>query len=400
MKRTYSVKFYCKKSAVLKDGTAPVEVSLIYNGERLQWQLPRKCRPELFSKDEDLQAYCTTIKNRLNKIHTNLEINNEVITAYRIKDIFLNGNEHKSYTIQNLFDDGLRVKKAERRAISTYRKYELVADRFCPRTGLNPNMEAGRVTVTDVLNFKSGAESEHSPVTVFKELKHLKYFFKIAFESGKIKSNPFATYKIKAVALEKPYLEYSEVLKLKTKLIASDRLDKARDLFLFLCFSGLEWADLVNLKKEDIKKNSIGQLYIKKPRVKTNIEYVSVLYEDAVDLWDFYKGELPIVSPQKFNKNIKDVAKLVGIDKEISSLTARHTYACYLLNQKKLPIDVVSKMLGHNSTIQTKHYAKMFAETVFEANKGRETPKRRGYSYMEYIEDKKMLDAFESMFNL
>ena len=400
MKRTFCIKFYCRPAAKRVDGRAPVEISLTVNGERKLWQLPIKCRPEDFKKDLNVKAYCTTIENRLNQIYTNLTINDEVITAFKIKDIFENGNNRKSYTLKELFDDGLKIKASEDRTLSTYRKYQLVAERFFPRTGLKPEMEAGRVTVADIMTFKSGGDSEHSPVTVFKELKNLKYFFKIAFESGKIRSNPFATYKIKAVALEKPYLEYSELLQIKAKLVTDDRLDRTKDIFLFLCFSGLEWADLINLKKEDVKKNTIGQYYIKKPRIKTGIEYVSILYEDAVDIWNLYQGKLPLLSPQKFNKNLKDLAVLVGIDKNITSLTARHTYACYLLNEKKLAIDVVSKMLGHTTTMQTKHYAKMFAETVFEANKGKETPKPHRYSYAEYIEDKKALEAFEKAFGI
>lgn len=370
MKQTFAIKFYCKESDKRKDGTAPVIVSLSVNSERLQWQLPKKCKPKDFSKDQDIEIYCTSVKAKLNKIYTQLEGEGEAITAFKIKDIYINGLEHRqSYTIKKLFEDGLNLKKIENRDLATYRKYQLVAERFCPRTGLSENMEADRVTLTEIITFEAKARQEHSDVTVMKEMRQLKYFFRLAFESGKIKKNPFAGYKIKTAEEEQVYLEYDELKKIMDCKITDDRLDKIRDIFLFLCFTGLEWADLLELKPTDVILNAHGQHYIKKPRVKTGVEYVSILYGNAYDIWRLYKGNLPLMSLQKFNLYLKELMEIVGIDKDVSSLTARHSYACLLLNTVKLSEEIVSKMLGHTSTKQTRHYAKMFADTVFNANK-------------------------------
>ena len=369
MKQTFAIKFYCKECNKRKDGTAPVIVSLSVNGERLQWSLPKKCKPKDFEKDQDMQIYCTSVRARLNKIYTKLDAEEEAITAFKIKDIYINGCEHRqSYTIKKLFEDGLNLKKIEDRDLATYRKYQLVADRFCPRTGLSENMEADRVTLIDILTFEAKARQEHSSVTVMKELRQLKYYFRLAFESGKISKNPFAGYKIKTAEEEQVYLEYDELKKIMDCRITDDRLDKIRDIFLFLCFTGLEWADLVNLKPIDVIINAHGQRFIQKPRVKTGVEYVSILYGNAAEIWHLYKGNLPLVSLQKFNLYLKELMEVVGINKEVSSLTARHSYACFLLNTMGLSEEVVSKMLGHTSTKQTRHYAKMSAGTVFNAN--------------------------------
>lgn len=391
MKNTFCIRFYCRNATKRKDGTAPIECSIIINGGRQLFQLPKKSKPELFSKDKDAKIYCQSVENKLNQIYTNLVLNEEVITAFKLKDIYLNGNERKSYTIKDLFDDGLKLKKGENRELSTYRKYELVAERFISRTGLNENAEANNINSEHIITFRSKAEQEHSDVTVFKEMKHLKYFFTLAFNNGKIKKNPFASIKINSASHDKPYLEYEEVQKIKHLKITNDCLDRVRDLFLFLCFTGLEWADLISLKKEDVQKNGLNQLYIRKPRVKTNIEYVSILYEDAIDVWHLYDGDLPIISPQKFNLYLKTIISQAEINKNVTSLTARHTYACYLLNRKMLSIDVVSKMLGHLSTAQTKHYSKMFAQSVFLANQ--QSPayaKEHRWTLEEFQEDERM----------
>lgn len=375
MRQTFGIKFYCKSSKRRKTGEAPVEVSLIVNGERLQWQTPMRCKPESFKKDKDVKAYCSAIESRIRAVYSTLSIQQETISVHKIKDMLDTGSVKPVYTLENLFADGLKVKAAENRDLGTYRKYELVVQRFYPRTGLSPQTEADKVTVSDILTFRAKAMAEHDEVTVAKEMRNLKYFFKLAFDSGKTKSNPGATVKVKSIARDMEYLEYDEVKKVRQLRLTNDRLDRVRDVFLFLCFTGLEWADIIALKPEDVKCNSKHQYYIRKPRAKTGIEYISILYEDAIDIWHMYEGKLPLVSPQKFNIYIKEVMEMAGIDKTISSLTGRHTYACYLLNTLGLSEEIVSKMMGHTSTKQTRHYAKMFAETVFNANRQVRAPR-------------------------
>ena len=395
MRETFCVNFYCRPAAKRKNGKAPVEVSLIVSGQRELWQTPMKCRPEDFKKDTIIQAYCTSIENRLNEIYLNLTMKKEAITAYKIKDIFKHGNADNSYTLATLFDDGLKIKAGESITLGTYKKYELIRDKFFKWTGLNEKQEANKCTATDIIQFRIEAEKQHAPQTVSKELKNLKYFFNLAFNSGKIKSNPFASIKISAAEEDQCYLEYSELKQIRNCIITNDRLDKTRDIFLFLCFTGLEWADLIHLNTKDVQKYKDGQYYISKPRVKTGIKYISILYEDAIDLWEMYDGQLPLISPQKFNMNLKELAGIAGIEKKITSLTARHTYACYLLNYRQLPIETVANMLGHKTTNQTRHYAKMFGATVFEQNKMALTPRQpHRTTYMEYLEDKKALDDF------
>ena len=398
MRETFCIRFYCRPAARRKDGRAPVEVSVIVSGERQLWQLPRKCRPEDFENDQDIKDYCKAIEGRLNKIHNYLVYNEEPVTAYRIKDMYFNGNAAKSYTLATLFDDGLKIKAEENHTVGTYNKYKLIREKFFKWTGLSEKQEADKCTATDIIQFRIEAEKQHVPQTVSKEMKNLKYFFNLAFNSGKIRRNPFASIKISAAEKDQSYLEYSEIRQIKNCIITNDRLDKVRDVFLFLCFTGLEWADLIHLNKNDVQKNQDGQYFIRKPRIKTGIEYLSILHEDAVKLWDFYDGQLPLVSPQKFNMYLKELAEIAGIEKKVTSLTARHTYACYLLNYKQVSIETVAKMLGHKTTNQTRRYAKMFGATVFEQNKTAQKPRQpHRTTYMEYLEDKQAMEFFSQM---
>ena len=272
MRNTFCIKFYCREARKNKEGLAPVEVSLIVCGERQMWQLPKKCKPAEFKKNKDIQLFCTAVENKLNEIYTNLTINDEPISAYKIKDIYINGNAHKSYTLKNMFDDGLVMKAAENGDASTYRKYENIVSRFYELTGRNENQEANSVTHADIILFRNKIESMHKPQTSFKEMQHLKYFFSLAFNSGKIRQHPFSAIKIKKIKVDKAYLTYEEISRIRDLQITNDRLDKVRDVFLFMAFTGLEWADIVNLERGDVKTNDNKQRYIQKPRIKTGVE--------------------------------------------------------------------------------------------------------------------------------
>lgn len=372
MRRTFKVRFYCRESRKRKDDTAPVEVSIIVDGTREIFSLPRSCNPSEFPT-QDLALYLDAVRNKINGIYTALSIADEPITAFILKDVFLNGARKVSYTLKNMFDDGLKLKAAENRGLVAYSKYEVAVRHFYEILKLNPNREAGSVTHSDILTLMAGFRNIHKPQTIEKEMMRIKYFFLLAFNSGKIKSNPFAAIRIRRPEPENVFLTEEEVGRIRNLQITNDTLDKVRDAFLFMCFTGLEYSDMVALQPEDVK-DSNGLKYIKKKREKTGVEYVSVLYEDAVEIWDFYSGKIPLLSNQKFNKHLKNLSKNAKIDKNVSTLTARHTYGTYLI-QKGLPFDIVSKMLGHTNTKQTKTYAALLDETILKANFDVSSPK-------------------------
>lgn len=366
MRNTFKVRFYCRQSRKRSDGTAPVECSIIVNGERQLFSLPRDCRPDDFPT-ADLDIYCTGIKNRINSLYTARSVAGEPITAFALKDELINGAEGKSYTLHRMFEDGLKLKVAQNTEPSTYRKYELVRDAFYEFTGFAAGREAGSVTSADIQKVQAGILRKFKTATTEKMMMRLKYFFLLAFNSGKVRSNPFATVKVQRAKPENVYLTPDELQAIKDAEITDDRYDRARDIFLFMAQTGLEYADMKELKAEDIKQ--YGNLrYIQKKRVKTGIEYISVLQGNAYEILMDYGGHIPLYSCQKLNLYIKEVAKIAKItDKNVSTLTARHTYATTLVNSG-LRMDIVSKMLGHTNDRQTRVYAELLDNSVLEAN--------------------------------
>lgn len=369
MRQTFKVKFYCRPTKIRKDGTAPVETSIIVNGEREWFQLPRSCNPAEFPT-QDLSLYLDGVRSKINGIYTGLSLANETITAFILKDAFLNGYANNSYTLKRMFEDGLKLKSAQDNSLVAYRKYELIKEKFLSITGLNPNSEAGRVTHLDIMRFKVKLDAMHKPVTVEKEIMRLKYFFLLAFNSGKIKSNPFAAIKIRRPESENIFLTEVELQRLINAEILEDKIDRARDLLVFMAGTGLEYADLWTLAPESVQE--YGNLhYIQGKRVKTGVEYITVVQDFALEIWNFYGGKLPKLSNQKLNKYAKECQKIAKIDKNLTTLVMRHTFGTQALN-RGLSIDIVSKMLGHTNTKQTKTYAELLSTTVLDANEALE----------------------------
>lgn len=368
MRNTFKIRFYCRPAKIRKStGEAPVECSVIVSGERQIITLPRSCKPEDFPTP-DLKIYCHGVENKINEIYTALSVADEPISAFILKDIYINGARRVSYPLKKMFEDGLRLKAQQGGDISTYRKYEHIQERFTELTEIPLAREAGSVTHADILKFKAGLDKIHKPQTVHKEMMHLKYFFLLAFNSGKIRRNPFASIKIRKPEVENIFLTQEEVGRIRDLRIANERLSKVRDLALFMAFSGLEYADMCELEPEDFQEKN-GLVFIKKKRVKTGVEYISVLYEDAVELREVYGGKIPVISCQKFNFYLKEIQEKAKIEKNLTSIIFRHTYGTYLL-QKGLSLDIVSKMLGHTNQEQTRTYASLLDETVLKANAG------------------------------
>ena len=119
-----------------------------------------------------------------------------------------------------------------------------------------------------------------------------------------------------------------------------------------------------NLKKSDFRVNEEGQIYIKKKRNKTGIDFFVVLMEDALSIAKKYDFRIPVLTNQKYNSYLKELADLCDIKKPLHSHIGRHTCACLLLN-RGMSVEAVAKVLGHSTIKHTQHYAKLLDKTIF-----------------------------------
>ena len=145
----------------------------------------------------------------------------------------------------------------------------------------------------------------------------------------------------------------------------SPGLDNVRDLFLFQCYTALSYCDMALLEPKDFHSNEEGTLYLRKNRKKTGVEFFIVLLPEAVAIARKYHFKLPLISNQRYNNYLKEIGALCNIDKPMHSHIGRHTAATYLLN-RSVPMEMVAKVLGHTTTKQTRHYAKLLDRSVFD----------------------------------
>lgn len=181
-------------------------------------------------------------------------------------------------------------------------------------------------------------------------------------------SQPLLNYKHKVKPVERQYLTEKEISTIAGKAMVSERLEHVRDIFLFSCFTGLAYVDVKQLKREDIIEGIDGEKWISIKRQKTNTPSRIPILPTAMTLIERYKHNLtcdvtgtifPVCSNQKMNSYLKEIADVCGIKKQITFHIARHTFATTVTMLNGVPIESISKMLGHTNIKTTQHYAKM-----------------------------------------
>ncbi|WP_312824413.1 site-specific integrase [Epilithonimonas sp.] len=173
--------------------------------------------------------------------------------------------------------------------------------------------------------------------------------------------------------MERPYLTKEEIQAIYDKEFASERLSQVRDIFLFSCYTGFAYVDVKKLSKSHINVGIDGDKWIFTNRQKTNTSTRVPLLPLAQELILKYEEHpecvnlnvlFPVLSNQKMNSYLKEIANVCGINKELTFHIARHTFATTVTLSNGVPIESVSKMLGHTNIKTTQHYAKILDKKV------------------------------------
>jgi site-specific recombinase XerD len=204
--------------------------------------------------------------------------------------------------------------------------------------------------------------------TAMKYMQIIKKAYRVGMDNGWVKVNAFANFKFKIRVVERHCLTEEELQALMNKTFEIKRLEFVKDIFLFSCFTGLAYIDIRNLKRENIFITN-GEEWIKIKRKKTGIDSSIPLLEPARNIIEKYDPKwltkrnseplLNIISNQKMNAYLKEIAAIAGIHKEITFHLARHTFATTVTLSNDVPIESVSKMLGHTRITMTQHYSKV-----------------------------------------
>ena len=198
----------------------------------------------------------------------------------------------------------------------------------------------------------------------------VKHIVTIAQNSGQLAINPFAGYLISLEPKDRGFLSKEELNSLVSAKMKNAQYELVRDLFVFSCFCGLSYSDVKNLTKDNLQTSFDGHLWIITRRQKTNTDSSVRLLEVPKRIIEKYKGYtrdnriFPVPSNTSCNNILKKIAKQCGIKTRLTYHLARHTFGTLLTISQGVPIETVSRMMGHTNIKTTQIYAKITKEKI------------------------------------
>lgn len=368
MRSTFNYQFYCRDSkANKKTGLAHIEVSISINGVRKYLTLPFTCKPQDFNKlrkPKIIQDYVNSITNNINQFVVEFSSNGVELTTENLSYAIINGSISKTYKLSDLFEEYNKLMEAKSISYGQYKKYVSTSDLFIECIGDKP---ANETTNADILKFQTFIYNKYAANTAAGHMVRLKAYMRYAKDNNKIDINPSSSVRVRREAnKEIVFLTEEEYNKLKAKDMHTDRLNKVRDLWIFQASTGLSFCDMEQLSLDDIQTSPEGLKYISKSRQKTSVKFTSVLLPDAIEILNKYDSQLPLLSNQRYNSYLQECIDIAGINKHITTHTARHQYATRLL-ASGIPISTIQHCLGHSSVLVTqKYYAALQDETIIK----------------------------------
>lgn len=381
MRMIFKVSYYVRSNYENKQGKSPLMIRIFLNGEMLNvgssgiyidkklWNNSTNRVKGRGSESLNLNTQLDNISNSLQMIFKKHEFD-EDLTLDKIKSIFLGKNKVKT-TFVEFYDKYLEDIKAQvgaGKSIALYHKYSAARSHFVNflhakygRKDLMPG-ELTHLIIHDFeIYLKTVVSLKSNSAT--KTLKFFKTVVIFAQKCGVMTHDPFLNHHFHLEPVDRGFLTDEEIQRIMQKDFEIPRLEIVRDVFIFSCFCGLAYIDVAHLTQENIITLD-NRPWIIINRQKTNVQSNIPLLEIPQMILDKYKGKtkdnrlLPVLSNQKINAYLKEIADLCGIKKRLSYHLARHTFATMLLS-KGVPIESVSKMLGHTNIKTTQIYARI-----------------------------------------
>ena len=384
---SFSVLFAIRESKARKNGNAPIETTITVNGERASFSTGKlvnidrwdKTKQQVKGKDEEaksLNQFLQAVRNKLYEKESELMERGFVVTAELLRDAYFDKvealKEKTLLTVIREHNEERKMMVGKTVAPATYWAFEhteRLLKKFINEKYERNDVYLRELNVGFIQSFHTYLLQFMGQNSMTKHLKFLKKIVNLAVANCYITYNPLNIYKVEREPVEIDFLNEEELRKIINFDTPIPRFERARDMFLFGCFTGLSYIDIKTLTNEHIEKDDMGRIWIKKRRVKTGVLSRIPLLPIAKLILDKYKGGerlLPIQDPADINKYLKDIAILCNINKRITFHTSRHTFASTVTLANNISLEVVSKMLGHTNTRMTTHYAKLVDKCIGE----------------------------------
>jgi len=393
MNTKITLHFYAKSTKANAAGLLPIYVRLTVDGKRLEFSTKKFVETSKWSSElskmkgtteeaRSINSYLDLMKTKVFNAQMELMHRNENLTIENFKEKLLGTEQRQRMLIPIFQDHNNKIKElvGKEYAPGTLERYKTSLSHtieFLQWKYKVSDIEINKIDHAFVTDYEFWLRSVRNCAnnTAVKYIKNFNKIIKLCLANDWLDKNPFANYKSKVKEVERVYLSEEEIQNIINKDFKTERLSLVRDIFLFSCFTGLAYIDVKNLTKSHISIGIDGEKWIFTHRQKTeSASKIPVLpvTQMIIDKYaDHPKSNnedklLPILTNQKMNAYLKEIAAVCEIEKELTFHIARHTFATTVTLTNGVPIESVSKMLGHKNLRTTQHYAKVLDKKVSE----------------------------------
>ncbi|PZO27560.1 MAG: recombinase [Flavobacteriaceae bacterium] len=391
MKTKVSTLFYAKKAKAAANGLVPIYTRITINGKRIELSTNRFVEISKWSTEvgkmkgsseeaRSINNHLDLLKSQIRDAEMELIHKKITVTTETIKSKLLGVDERARMLVPIFQDHNNKIKElvGKEYAPGTLERYTTSLKHtieFMQWKYNGSDIDITKIDHAFITDYEFWLRSVRNCAnnTAVKYLKNFNKIIKLCLANDWLDKNPFANYKSKVKEVERLYLTEAEIQSIIEKDFKTERLSLVRDIFLFSCFTGLAYIDVKNLTKSHISYGIDGEKWIFTHRQKTESASKIPILPVTQMIIDKYENHpqclnedklLPILSNQKMNAYLKEIAGVCEIEKELTFHIARHTFATTVTLTNGVPIESVSKMLGHKNLRTTQHYAKVLDRKV------------------------------------
>ena len=393
MNTSVSILFYIKRAKVNNLGVCPIYTRVTVNAKRFEFSTNKSINPDKWSSEgskvkgtseeaRTINSHLDYLKNQILQAEKKLIKKDISVSSENLKNELFGLTETKRMLVSIFQDHNNKIKElvGKEYAPGTLERYTTSLKHTIEFMQWKYNISDIDITKIDhafITDYEFWLRSVRNCAnnTAVKYLKNFNKIIKLCLANDWLDKNPFANYKSKVKEVERVYLTEDEIQSIIEKDFKTERLSLVRDIFLFSCFTGLAYIDVKNLTKSHISYGIDGEKWIFTHRQKTESASKIPILPVTQMIIDKYENHpqchnedklLPILSNQKMNAYLKEIASVCEIEKELTFHIARHTFATTVTLTNGVPIESVSKMLGHKNLRTTQHYAKVLDRKVSE----------------------------------
>ncbi|MGJ8551094.1 site-specific integrase [Winogradskyella wichelsiae] len=391
-KHTFSTFFWLQTTRAINN-EASLYIRITVDGKRVNLSLKKRVPVSLWdakkkkvkgtsAQSKQINFYIEEVSTKLFQIYQDLKFKDELITAKLIKSLYT-GDNQESKSLKNIFSYHSQ-KIANTLASGSIRNFGITENyvfKFLEKKKSTTDIHLSQLNFEFLSHFELflcdiwpvGHPKALSNNTRMKHIQRLRKVVTLAYHLEWMDRDPFVRWKMTYDKTNREFLSEVELKNLEDKVFISKRLDRVRDLFVFSCYTGISYVDLMNLTSSHLVLGMDGGNWIMTKRQKTNTIVKVPLLGKALEIITKYKDHpvtkvteslLPIMTNEKLNVYLKEVANFVGIEKNLTFHMARHTFATTITLSNGVPIETVSKLLGHTKISTTQIYARVLEHKV------------------------------------